>query len=547
MALLPHVVWWLRVGEPVYFADHDDLLYLSVTGQAYFNHPLTLGDPTQVSGGATTYPGLQFVPGIVLARILRLGPSAIDVFWRAWAGVSIGLGSYVVIRQFVRGPALAAALAIFFMADVGVFSANPLWKQGVVAFQAATGRAPGLFDTFPQLLVQWRIITPALSFGYLLLHIWLLARARERPTWPRLFASGIGFGLLFHSYFYYWTSAGLALVLALALDAGHRRVYFHTGWIGGLIGLPAIVSGYLVKRAYSPDWLHRTDNFLPIARFSEILVPKAGLILLAIGLAAAWLRRRDLLYLACLAGSGLALTNHQVATGLQIQNFHWVYVWAPCVSLLVILLLAHVLMRSPWPRPVVWAAIAVWGVHVSAGLWLRAQEATRSAQSLELMNVYTRYRAQRLRADVPSLPANLTVAGDPDFVEFAVGLENLRPLDHYCVAFSPGVRDAEYGERMALNAVLRGVDRSAFLAGQAKELTTGWGPWSRDPRLRAARLDFLSAAYDACAADPTALIDRFGVRIVARANATPPPGSDWQPIQSGPSWHLWERNRPQGR
>ena len=61
------------------------------------------------------------------------------------------------------------------------------------------------------------------------------------------------------------------------LDAGHRRAYFHTGWIGGLIGLPAIVAGAMLKKGPS-DWLLRTDNFLPIARLSELEFPKLALI-----------------------------------------------------------------------------------------------------------------------------------------------------------------------------------------------------------------------------------------------------------------------------
>src|SRR5579864_706578 len=112
LSVLPHVVWWTRLGKPVWIADEDDLLYLSVASQAYFNHPLALSDPTRVAGGATIYPWLLFGPGIVVARVLGLGPLAINLVWRAWAGVSIALGWYLIIRHYVGRPWLAAALAV---------------------------------------------------------------------------------------------------------------------------------------------------------------------------------------------------------------------------------------------------------------------------------------------------------------------------------------------------------------------------------------------------------------------------------------------------
>ncbi len=541
MALMPHLLWWGKLGEPVYLADHDDLLYLSISGQAYHNHPWTLGDPTRVTGGVTTYPALQFVPGIVLAHALALGPLAVDIFWRAWTGFSMALGSYLVIRHFLRRPPPAALLTIFFLVDTGIFSANPFWRQWLVAQRLAVGQVAGLLDAYPSLLIQWRIITPGLSFAYLLLHIWLISRARDKPSHGRILLSGIGFGLLFHCYFYFWTAAGLALVMALVLDAGHRQVYFHTGWIGGLVGLPAVVSGYLIKRAFTSDWLHRTDNFLPIARFTELLLPKAAIVLLAIGFLVAWTKRRDLLYLGCLSASSLLLTNHQVVTGLQIQNFHWSYVWGPCTSLLIALLILDFAGKYSWPRLALGALSVVIALHFATGFWIRSVEGTRTAQTCEVLGIYELYRAQRLASKVEEPPANVVIAGDADFVEFAVPLENLRPLDHYCVAFSPQILNLEYAERIALNAGLAGVDRAKFLAQQEDVLTHGWGPWSRDPKLRAARLELLASRFDAYTADPSAAVDRFGVRVVARKDSVPPKGLGWELSQAGPTWHVWER------
>ena len=52
--------------------------------------------------------------------------------------------------------------------------------------------------------------------------------------------SGFAFGLLFFAYFYYWTAAGLALLIAIVVDRVRWRTYFHTGWIGALVGTPKL-------------------------------------------------------------------------------------------------------------------------------------------------------------------------------------------------------------------------------------------------------------------------------------------------------------------
>jgi len=542
LAFAPHLIWWPRLGEPVYIADNDDVEYMAVSAQAYFNHPTRLGEPTTAGSDRSMYPAAQFVPAVVLARAFGWGPAGVDRVWRTWAGLSLGVGFYLVVRRFVAGPWVAAALASVLLADAGMMTSNPIWGQARTALLVATGRGASLFDGFPHVLPQYRIITPGLSLGALLVHVWLVARARERPDRLRTALAGASFGLLFYVYFYYWTAAGLALVLALALDAGRRRVYFHTGWLGGLIGAPAVVSNYLITRDFPKDWLLRTDNFLPIARFSELLLPRTAALLAVVLLTLTWFRRRDMLHLACLFAAGLLLLNHQVVTGLQIQNFHWTYAWGPCGSLLIVLLAAGALCPFAAGRPAAAGALAIVCLaHLATGCWLRYEEATRTTQSRGLLATYRLYRDQRRGPAAPRFPDNAVVAGDPAFTEMAIALENVRPLAQYCTLFSPYITNRELAERQALDAVLAGDDRSAFAARQERELAGGWGPWRRDPALRADRIAELLRDFDAASADPSAPLDRFRVRLVARADASPPPGPGWRLVEDGPTWRLWER------
>jgi hypothetical protein len=562
LSVLPHLVWLARVGSLVWFADLDDLLYLSVASQAYFNHPLSLSDPTLVAGGATIYPWSQFGPAILIARGLGVGPVAINLIWRTWAGISIGLAWYLVMRFYVGRPWVAAALACLMLSDIGSICGRLLVNQFWYFTMLVTGQSERVMITSPVLgtvpiiagipgvCPQWRIITPGLSFAFLLLYVWLVARARARPTWPRLVGAGVGFGLLFHVYFYYWTAAGLALLLALALDAGHRRVYFHAGWIGGLLGLPSVVEGFLFKRSNPADWLERSDVFVPIDRFSHLLIPKVALSLVVVtGVLLVCARRKDLIHLWALAVAGLLWTDHQLLTGLEIQNMHWQwYVCGPMLSLLLVLLAAGFALdrvRWPWPRAVAAGILVLWGVHLAIGFTVRASEATQNHLCVEILDDYARYRSQRLGPSAARLAPNAVLAGDSRFLELAAVLENERPLVHYASLFSPSTRNDEWYVRMALNGYLRGLSRPAFEDEQRRDLATAvWGPWSHDPAKRAESLADRLEAYDRVAADPRALLAQFRVRYVALPagqGGTPSHlENDWVCLERGGSWDLWE-------
>ena len=101
--------------------------------------------------------------------------------------------------------------------------------------------APGeIFAHNPSIHRDWRIISPVVVLPFLILHIWALRRSVENFSPVRVVCSGLAFGLLFFAYFYFWTAAGLALLLGVFVDRARWRIYFHTGWIGGLAGVPEL-------------------------------------------------------------------------------------------------------------------------------------------------------------------------------------------------------------------------------------------------------------------------------------------------------------------
>ncbi len=547
LALLPHLIWWFKQGSPNWIASNDELVcYYPVASQAYFNHPWYLSDSTFVTGGATMYPWLQFVPAIGLAKCFGLGPLGIGLVWRAWAGISMALGLYLLFLKFLKRPWVAALLSVMLISDAGMAWGRPALNQAIIFVQMWQANPPAwFFNGHPVLLLHWRLITPGVSLFFLLLHLWLTAKTREEPNWKSIALAGASFGLLFYVYFYFWTAAGLALVLALALDAGRRRVYFHAGWIGGLIGLPALIQGMLLKQATGLDWLQRLELFIPIPRWSEFSFSKLGALMLVASLVWVLVRRKELIHLWALPAAGFLLRNEQILTGIQMDNGHYGYVWGLGLSILFGLLAAETLLpavsRSPWTQR---GILALCGLHILTGVGFRALEATRSQQMLEIQNHLARYREQRRAASVPPLAPNAVVAGAAEFVDFAVVLENVRPLER--TAFlSANIRNAEWDARVALNSFLEGRDRAAFAVEQEmffNQVVTG--PWVRDPAKKSERLASRHAAFDAVIANPNEAMNHFGVRYVALPVGGTRPAylaSRWRPLQTGPHWEVWER------
>src|SRR5260221_13955080 len=92
LAILPHLISWQKSGDPTWIADDDEILYLTLASQSYFEHPSYISDPSSSESKPSYYPSLQFVPAVLVAKGLGLGPLGLALVWRVWAGVSLPLG-----------------------------------------------------------------------------------------------------------------------------------------------------------------------------------------------------------------------------------------------------------------------------------------------------------------------------------------------------------------------------------------------------------------------------------------------------------------------
>jgi len=548
ISVLPHLVWWPTVGEPVWIDNHDDVFYASLTVFPRDDHrfSFSLSDPVDPAHRQSLYNPLPAVPGIMIARSLGWGPIQTILAWRIWAGLSLALTWYLLFCTSVEHPWLAALFVVFCLSDIGHTSGlYPLVLQAMALGKVALHAPGSLFGNY--IHDQLRILNPALTLPYLLILVWAMLAARKRPTRARVAVAGLAFGLLFYVYLFYWTSVGLALALAFALDRGHRRVYFHAGWIGLLIGLPAILGQYRLKQAIVADWGSRNLYFVSIPRTSELAFGKSATVLVLVAGIWVWSRRRELIFPWLLALSGWALQNHQLITGLGMQNVHFKYISNNMLLFLALVLLAGRPIRNQLrSRRAAWVLTLAGVLYFSSGIVLRWLEATRSVSaSTEMMPAYQRYKAMRDDRKSIRLEPGSLVAGDSQFQEYAVVLDGVRPLIYFAVIYSPYVTDADLDSRIALNAYLMGVDRDALAVQQRKDLEgVPHGDIQRDPRLLAEKVSRRLTVYDAVRKDPRPFFNRYNVRYLA-LNAGSRPGdtiSTWSLIQHGPAWDLWERD-----
>mgnify|MGYP004218931695 CR=1 FL=1 len=543
LAAYPHFLALVERGEAVYVADPDELfLYLPVGADAVRDHPLWLEDPVPSGGGRTMYPWLQLGPGVVLARLLGWGPLGVSFAWRLLAGACVGGLLYVLLRQRLRLRWLALAGALVLLGDVGVVYGKLLVRQAIeVARMAAGGQ--GHVGGWPGLHANWRLISPALSLPWLLLTLICWLRLQERGTWRRRALAGVSLGLLVPVYFYAWTAAFFALVLWFVAEPKRRRDLIHVGWIALLVAAPALIAGALAKADAVEGWLQRSDKFVPIARTSSLLWPKGAMACAALGIAWVARARRDLLPVLALGLAGLLLLNHQLVSGLQIENWHWQYAYGPALSVLVVLLGAGAL-EARWERvPRVGRLLlgASLALHLSSGLALRDLEA-QAPQSRAATDSLLDFRAQRGAG--PSLPEGL-VAGEQSFVAAALVLAQKRPLEHPSVRFSPAIGLAAWRERIALDALLRGLEVGAFRAEQEGRMKGFFSNWLGDAAERERRLAERVRVFHATREALEQVLERLNVRCVGLPVGQTPPAylrQGWRRLEEGPRWQVWVRD-----
>lgn len=546
MSTLPYICWYTTAHSTTWIADIDEIQYTLNASYSYYWHPFHLSDPT-VRGGESLYSWPQLVPAELVCKALRLQPIRFGLVLRILGGFAVGFGWFAVVWQHARRPWVAFLGSVFLLTDSGWLQTRPFVRQWTILASIAFHRTGELFAHNPSIHHEWRIISPVGILPFLLLYLWALRRSVEQPSPTKLICSGLAFGVLFYAYFYYWTAVGSALVIGLVVDRSRWRAYFHTGWIGALIGSPELAQMLFMRNRLRSGWMQRNDEFLPIPRLSEHGHFLLSAFLVVITFVIVWRFCKQLLYLWSLCAAGFLMIHQQLFSGLQMQNYHWAYVFCPCMILLLVFLVIDWLPHAG-PRARMVSAVLAIAVLLNAGVgvYLRALEAVRTRDSLHYSRGYHDFAQQHDGAGCQSLMVGAVTAGTDDFVQYAMIVDHVKPLAaEYPVIWSPLVSDSDLDHRIALNAYLSGASRDAFEAQQNWEMEhLQYGVELRHPEKRADRIASRMMWFDQVASNPQAAIDSFQVRYVALPADTPKPatlGSDWVQVQSGPTWEVWQR------
>jgi hypothetical protein len=543
IAVFPHLVRWASTGDAVWICDTDELVpYGQIISQAYREHPWKLGDPALPSGGASMYPWIQFAPWMLLTRLLDLGPVWVFGVMRVVAGLSIGLGSYLLARR--PGTALLGGiLAVLALADHGLDSGLPFLNHARAVLQILAGTPDETLHEWAAPLMQYRIITPGLSFLSMAMALHGLILLREAPSPRRLAYAGIAFGYCIAAYFFFWTSIGGAIGLLLFIDRANWRWYAGVIAIGLLVGSPALLNNILTKATYGDEWLVRNEYFVRSER-PLFIFPRKMMALYAVTGFWIW-RYHQRLAPVWLAGAvALFLSHSHLLTKVFMQPRHWHIMAGLLATFMVLHALADgwtwLTHNRRWATPTLIAiAIAQFAGALVIRHWATDQN-RGSAQTESNRQKWLRF----LKAN-PALhfEPNAVVAGDTTATDWAVLYSGLRPLTG-AVDLSPSVNNAQWLRRRTLNAWLKGIPEDQVHISADAEYGVWFNRSFLTPAQREKDLATFRSTWREYETDPTPDLTRMGVRyLILDASATPPTAvqSTWQRLPTQGDLQVWQR------
>ena len=548
LSIYPHLLAWAKTGSTAWIASFDEFeCYLPLASNAWHNHPWFLADPWRETGGDSMFPWLQIIPATLAAKLLGTDPFGVCLVWRFWAGLSLPVGYFILIRRFVDSPAAAAGLVVLLLCAAGMIESR-LDRHLIIWARIWGGVSGETFGSWPTLLHQFRLITPGLSWFFLFAFLWRFEVMVAMPTHRNILGGGLLLGLLIWLYFYFWTAVIVLLGCVWLTNRAARSPVFFATLLGTIAGAPSILLQRAAQQKYPHDWLERVDKFVPVDRFEHFYLPPVAIASLALATVLVWWRHRDLRHLWLLAVIGYGLINSQVITGLTIENMHWQYVMAPMVCLLVAILAYRETAARFGSR--IWYRLAFGGLvaaYLMTGFQTRHWEVTRSRQPREINAALLAYRNERAELDrIPWEPRAL-VAGDDLFAGLVSWDRNLRPY-RLGSGYSPTLSHDDMDERCALDDLLEGLEPEVALArATARYSDPGPGPWQYDSKTRQTRISRAHEAVRRIANNINGAAREAGIRYVALQRDSAAPDylrSGWQKIHHGTHWQIWQEQRP---
>lgn len=568
LATLPHLAWAIESGTPDYLADGDDVYYLTLA-RAPYHGEARLRDPFVPPSRdlPSLYSNLQFVPLSKLAGALGLPPQRVGLLWRVVGGLAMGFSIYVLFRRLLRSTrhpvAFALGCGVVFLADDGVITGRNLIQDLIYLLTPADALKPrGSLNG----LGLYRIVTPILNLQFLLLLAAALVGTRDRVP-RRWVVLGMGcLALCVHFYFFFWTAAvvalgglvatSLAAALAWRQDAERRDAKLVGAKVAALVlvggmalGTPQILSN--ARTFSSPEYkpiLERSQR----GRAIDAGEPKRWLYTrfpwhwahAALGAVAVFALGMGLLEpIWWLAVAGYAMMNSALVTGLEFENFHWIYVASAFGEVLVLGGLVLAVDRW-WPsgrRGLATLAIVPVATLAMGFAW-RWHHALHAPETLDHVRALAELRP--LQPDLARLGPERTLVG-PNMARVALLYSRSGMLyQRNQSAISSLIPMRELNERHALDAWLRGLDEADYRE-VARYPSFEVGQIRAKPELTAdvlgrQRLEI----FGEIERDPTPFLDRYHPDAFLQPTAAPAPrrGGPWRLVRESPDWNLWTKS-----
>ncbi|MFM7127874.1 MAG: hypothetical protein ACKO0V_00775, partial [bacterium] len=487
IAFIPHAAMKMQFGTWEFYHDQDEVLYRMVAKPAMDGSWQMRDVFVQADRNVpTNYSWMQFVPTSHMATALGYDPISLGQFWRIYGGFGAGVCIYLVFISFrlewKKSLFFAICCTLLALSDAGFAEGRVLFENfRLLYYWVIEGRtAKGEATAF----TLYRVITPLWNLPFS-----LLAAASLSPAllvwrkWPAM-AGVLLTALTVSLYFFQWTGlfcgGGLCLGLYFIYDQWKKTEYRNATLIalialcaGIAIGLPQILAN--AETFSSPEMKPILDRVgrgqvIPpghIMRWVNVSNRWAWLKIVIALLIAFRLKHRGLVLFASIGSVAYLLSISVLMTGIEFENWHYLYVINPFLAVVIYAGLIAFLIGRNQPK----VAVAIVLIMCLTGLYLRYEEATLAPHAIEMRQWYEGVKPMRATVAATADDGRACIAGMQAGRILSLSMPGGRLLFHEPhSAHTSLMSDDEVIERYTLNYWLMGGTRESLAARPADQV-----------------------------------------------------------------------------
>lgn len=563
IAFIPHVAMKMQFDTWEFYHDQDEVLYRMVAKPAMDGSWQMSDVFVQANRDVpTNYSWMQFVPPSHMATALGYDPISLGQFWRIFGGFGAGVCIYLVFISFRfqlnKSILFAICCTILALSDAGFAEGRVLFENfRLLYYWVIEGRtAKGEATAF----TLYRVITPLWN-----LPVSLLAAACLSPAllvwrkWPAVFGVLLT-ALTVSLYFFQWTAlfcgGGLCLGLYLIHDQWKKTEYRNATLLamvalglGIAIGLPQILAN--AQTFSSPEMKPILDRvgrgqIIPPghpARWINVFNRWAWMKIVIAFLVAFRLKHRGVMLFATVGSVAYLLSISVFITGIEFENWHYLYVINPFLAIAIYSGLVAYLLQHEKDK----AAAGMVLVMAMTGFYLRYREATLAPHAIEMRQWYEGVRPMRETVAATNDDGHTCLAGVQAGRILSLSMPGGRMLFHEPhSAHTSLMPDDEVIERYTLNYWLMGGTRESLVNRPPAEVFKMYifadtrPEWDRE-KIRARQL----AVFDGLEkGESAALMQKYtpGWLLLPADSVEKPPvrGGKWRKAGQSATYVLWQ-------